>query len=126
MDKPEKKKPAKNKPNEMDEIVMDYGEAGSEDEDKILDRRKSPRMLIAGQVVCLPLGGKREIRGEMLDYSEGGIYFCANRKMALTDIVQVSYTVDDSGIPKDSIAQVVRVIKSPKGFEIALQFMSEI
>jgi len=120
----EKEKPDK-KPDELDEIVLEY-DTETGDDDVILDRRQSPRMAVTGQVICLPLGGKREIRGEMLDYSEGGLYFRAGRKLKLADIVQVTYSLDDSKKAAESFGQVVRVIKIPKGFEIAVKFLSEI
>jgi len=111
-------------PGELDEIVMDFVPE-VEEEDAILDRRQSPRLDVFGQVVCLPLGGTREVRGELIDFSQGGLYFLSPRRLKQTDIVQVSFTVDGLSDPTETIAQVIRVTPGGGGFEIALKFLSE-
>ena len=124
MNAPDKKKKPDEKLNELDEIILEYDTETSDD--PILDRRQSPRLAVTGQVICLPLGSKREARGEILDCSEGGIYFRTNRKLKLSDIVQVSYSVDDNAKASESTGQVVRISKIQKGYEVAVKFISEI
>ena len=109
---------------DLDEIVMEIKD-DTEDDEGIYDRRQSPRLAISGLVICVPMGKAREIRGEIIDLSMGGLYFKSPRKIKLNDLVQVTFHADDSGNPSEAIAQVIRVIPIDKGFEVAVKFLTE-
>jgi c-di-GMP-binding flagellar brake protein YcgR len=109
---------------QLDDVVMSFAQ-DAEKEEGILDRRQAPRFQVFGQVVCFPLGSSKEIRGELLDFSKGGLYFYSPRKLKEGDLVQVHFAVDGASCSIDSIAQAIRVTRVRKGYEIAMKFLSE-
>jgi len=109
---------------DLDELVMEIKDE-TEDEDVIYDRRQSPRLAISGLVICVPMGKTREIRGEIIDLSMGGLYFRSPRKIKVNDLIQLTFHADDSGNPSEAIAQVIRVIPADQGYEVAVKFLTE-